>query len=210
MYGVVSYPGRRRLVYSASIVPTLLYALDTCPLDKTQYKSLEGHYFRLLRRTLKNKVSYYSRISNYRVWKVAQRPVLPSQHILLQQFKLLVRATTIPPGQPLHHVIFSRGYEDRAKFSKSKPRGHQAKYWYEIVTLIFSTTNCFNTSSEEVTRDVRGIARLLQKDANYGCNLMTAPTRQPALFHMYSQTVGLETHGKLKTLCIYVCKPVYL
>ena len=179
-------------IFHSSIAPTLLYGLDTCSFDKSHHKTLEGHYFRLLRRALKIKASYYSRISNQRVWKAAQKPTLPSQIILSQQFKLLVKATTTPPGQPLHHVIFSPGYKDRIKFSKSKSRGHPAKYWYQLVTkeaLVFHN-QYLSTSTAAVTKDVRGIARLLQKDANYGESLMTAPTRQPNLFQLYSRTVG--------------------
>ena len=54
-------------IFHSSILPALLYALDTCPLDKQHFRTLEGHYFRLLRRALKIKASYYSRsqISGY-------------------------------------------------------------------------------------------------------------------------------------------------
>ena len=99
-------------IFHSSIVPSLEYSLETCPFDKSHHRTLEGHYFRLLRRSLKIKASYYSRISNFRVWKEAQRPVLPSQRILSQQFKLLTKAMTTPQNQPLHHVIFSPGYKD--------------------------------------------------------------------------------------------------
>ena len=154
-----------------------LYALDTCSFAKTHQKTLESHCFRLLRRALKIEASYYSRISNQRVWKAAEKPTLPSQTSLSQQFKLLVKATTTPPSQPLHHVVFSPGYKDRIKFSKSRSRGHPAKYWYELVTkqaLIFHNRYLL-TNSAEVARDVRGIARLLQKDAKYH-DCANAPT----------------------------------
>ena len=179
-------------IFHSSILPALLYALDTCPLDKQHFRTLEGHYFRLLRRALKIKASYYSRISNFRVWKAAQRPVLPSQHILSQQFKLLIKAMTTPPSQPLHHVVFSPGYKDRIRFSKSKSRGHPAKYWFELVSkqaLIYHN-HYLDHSPQESSRDVKGLARLAQKDPDYGSSLMTAPTRQPDLFQLYSKTIG--------------------
>ena len=75
-------------VYHSSIVPALTYALDTCPLDKHQYRTLEGHYFRRLRRALKIKASYYSRISNYRVWKAAQKPSTPLATYLIPAVQL--------------------------------------------------------------------------------------------------------------------------
>ena len=162
-------------IFQSSIVPSLEYSLETCPFDKSHHKTLEGHYFRLLRRSLKIKASYYSRISNYRVWKAAQKPVLPSQRILSQQFKLLTKSMTTPPSQPLHHVIFSPGYKDRIKFSKSKSRGHPAKYWFELVTkqaLVFHHHHLDHSSAE------------------YGSSLTIAPTRQPSLFHLYRKTIG--------------------
>ena len=161
-------------------------------MDKQHFCTLEGHYFRLLRRALKIKASYYSRISNFRVWKAAQRPVLPSQHILSQQFKLLIKSMTTPPAQPLHHVVFSRGYKDRIRFSKPKSRGHPAKYWFELVSkqaLIFHNRYLDHTPHES-SRDIKGVARLAQKDPEYGSSLVTAPTRQPALFQLYSKTIG--------------------
>ena len=179
-------------IFHSSIVPSLEYSLETCPFDKSHHRSLEGHYFRLLRTSLKIKASYYSRISNYRVWKSAQKPVLPSQRILSQQFKLLTKSMTTPPSQPLHHVVFSPGYKDRIKFSKSQSRGHPAKYWFELVTkqdLVFHNHH-LDQSAAKSTRDVKGIARLIQKDPAYGSSLMTAPTRQPSLLQLYSQTIG--------------------
>ena len=167
-------------IFHSSIVPALLCALDTCPLDKPHHRTLEGHYFRVLRRALKIKASCYSRISNYRVWKAAQRPLLPSQQILSQELELLIKAMTTPPAQPLHHVIFSPGYQDRVRFSKSKSRGHLAKYRLELVTkqaLIFHN-QYLDHSDLEVTRDIKGLARLVQKDGNYGSSLMTAPMRK--------------------------------
>ena len=187
-------------IFQSSIVPSVEYSLETCPFYKSHHKTLEGHYFRLLRRSLKIKASYYSRISNYRVWK-AQKPVLPSQRITSQQFKLLTKTMTTPPSQPLHHVVFSPGYKDRIKFSKSKSRGHPAKYWFELVTkqaLVFHNHH-LDHSAAESTRDVKGIARLLQKDSAYGSSLTTAPTRQRAnlLFSICTDRL-LGAHGKPK------------
>ena len=64
-------------IFHSSIVPSLEYSLETCPFDKSHRRTLEGHYFRLFRRSLKIQASFYSRIFNFSVWKAAQRPVLP-------------------------------------------------------------------------------------------------------------------------------------
>ena len=123
----------KSVIFHASILPVLTFGLDLCSLEKQHYKKIESLYFRHLRRALSIKASYYSKSSNYRVWKAAGKPHIPFQTILQQQFKMLIKTTTTPPSEPLHHVVFSPGYKDRIKFSKSKSRGHPARYWFELV-----------------------------------------------------------------------------
>ena len=77
--------------FHSTIVPVILYGLDLCSLDKQHFKTIEAWYFRFLRRALSIKHSYYSRISNERVWKAAGKPHIPFQKRLQQQFK------TFPP-----------------------------------------------------------------------------------------------------------------
>ena len=43
-------------------------------------------------------------------WQSAGKHHLPLQTLFSQRFKLLIQATTAPPNQPIHHVVFSPGY----------------------------------------------------------------------------------------------------
>ena len=50
------------------------------------------------------KAAYYSRVSSQSVWEQAQSP----KSLLTEEFKLLIDASTTPPSEPLHHVIFAQ------------------------------------------------------------------------------------------------------
>ena len=45
--------GTKSRIFHSSIVLSLEYSLETCPFDKSHHRILEGHYFRLLRRSPK-------------------------------------------------------------------------------------------------------------------------------------------------------------
>ena len=183
----------KSVIFHASILPVLTFGLDLCSLDKQHYKKIESWYFRHLRRALSIKASYYSKVSNFRVWKAAGKPHIPSQTILQQQLKMLIKSTTTPPTEPLHHVVFCPGYKDRIKFSKSKSRGHPARYWFELV--VQEALRAYNSyldhhALQNLRGDFLGLKQLLQKDCKFGEYLMTAPTRTPSCFPLYRKTVG--------------------
>ena len=182
----------KSIIFHSTIVPVLLYGLDICSLDKQHYKTIEAWYFRFLRRALSIKHSYYSRISNQRVWKAAGKPHIPSQKLLQQQFKLLIQCVTTPPSEPFHHVVFAPGYKDRVKFTKSKSRGHPARYWFELVSkeALRFLNHYLEYHALTGGKDFLGLKQLLQKDPKFGEYLATAPTRGAQYFPMYSKTVG--------------------
>ena len=180
-------------IFHSSIVPVYTFGLDLCSLDKQHFKTIEAWYFRHLRRALSIKASYYSRISNQRVWKAAGKRPIPSQTILQQQFKMLIKSTTTPPADPLHHVMFSPGYKDRIKFTKSKSRGHPARYWYDLVSqeAIRAYHQYLNQHSiRDARKDFLGLKQRIHTDAKFGEYLTTAPTRTPQCFPLYRKTVG--------------------
>ena len=78
--------------------------------------------------------SYYTRIPNQRIWNAAGRPTLPSQTLLPKQQSRLIKGTPAAPPDPLHHAIFSPGYQDRIKFPKSRNRGYPRQYWFAVVS----------------------------------------------------------------------------
>ena len=138
-------------IFHSTIVPVLLYGLDTLPLEARHFRSIDGWYFRYLRRAIGIKASYYSRISNQRVWNFAFKPVITSQTVLKQQFQLLNKSLATPPVDLFHHVMFSSGYKDRVKFTKRYKRGHPGHYWFELVSqeAIQYTNNSLNDPIEE-------------------------------------------------------------
>ena len=167
--------------------------MEAAGADKQHYRTIEAWFFRHLRRALSIKASYYSRISNQRVWKAAGKKRMPSQAILQQQFKMLIKSTTTPPTDPLHHVLFSPGYKDRIKFAKSKSRGHPARYWYDQVSqeaIRAYHQYLHQHSISDVRRDFLGPKQRINLEAQFGEYLTTAPTRTPQCFPLYRKTVG--------------------
>ena len=137
----------------------------------------------------------WTRISlGYRVppWK----RTLPSQTLLSSQFTLLVQSITTPPDKPQHHVVFSPGYKDRIKFTKSKSRGHPSRYWFELVSseatryLNHHIDHTARPRPEGYRRDFLGLKQHLSLDPTFGDRLTTAPTRAPSLFPLCQKTVG--------------------
>ena len=134
MYGGVTYGFRlRSRSLSVAYCPYFCtpYSLT---LENKHFKTLDGWFFGYLRRVVGIKHSFYSRISNVRVWKFMGRPQLRSQKLLHNQVQTLTEITTIPSTDPKHHVVFSPGLQDRIEFTKFSHRGHPRPCWYEIVS----------------------------------------------------------------------------
>ena len=182
----------KSIIFHSTIVPVLLYGLDLCSLDEQHYKTIEAWYFRFLRRSLSIKHSYYSTISKERIWKAAGKPYIPSQKILQQQFMLLIQWVTTPPSEPFHHVVFAPGYKDRVKFTKSKSRGHPARYWFGLVSKEAVRFLNHNLDYHALTgrRDFLEIKQMLQKNPKFGEYLAIVPTRGAQYSPMYNKTVG--------------------
>ena len=119
-------------VFQATIIPRLLYGLDTLTLEINHLKTIDAWYFQHLRRCMGIKASYYSRITNASVWKLAGKPVTPSQTLTSAQLAQLAKILITPPDDPIHHVVFSPGVKDRIKFTKGIRRGPSHRYWLEL------------------------------------------------------------------------------
>ena len=138
-YFKLQYAWRSRLniktkikLFMASIVPVLLYGLEVTTLENKHLKTIDACFHRYIRRCIRVKASYYSLVTNERVWKVSGRLTLPSRTLLTTQFQQLTDILAKPPAHPLHHVFFSPGYKDSIKFTKSRHRGHPNRYWLEL------------------------------------------------------------------------------
>ena len=91
------------------------------------------------------KASYFSHVTNARVWSLAGRPVIPPQQLTSNQLKQLATYLVNPPDDPIHHVVFSPGCKDRIKYTKGLRRGHPQRYWLEINLEIALTKHTLST-----------------------------------------------------------------
>ena len=94
----------------------------------------DGWLFRYLRRAMGVRASFCSHTTNQSVWSRAGKPIVPLQVLLQLQQQCLIHTLQKPHHDPLFHVVFSPGYKDRIKFTKSKHRGHPRPYWFDIVS----------------------------------------------------------------------------
>ena len=78
------------------------------------------------------KAFYCSRVPIARVWKLAGKPVTPSQQLTSKQLERLAEFLTKLPSEPVHHVVFAPGCKRRINFAEGFKRGHPRRYWLEL------------------------------------------------------------------------------
>ena len=94
-------------IFHASVVPSLTYGLNSLTLETGRLTTIDAWYYQDLRRCMGIEASYYSHVTNNRVWKLAGSPEVPSQTLTSKQLRQLATALTKPPHDPIHHVLFS-------------------------------------------------------------------------------------------------------
>ena len=125
--------GRTKVgIFHASVVPSLIYSLDTQTLEVRHLKTIDAWYNQHLRRCMGIKASSYSHISNARVWKLAVKPTVPPPTLTSAQLKQLSVCLTKPPSAPVHHVVFSPGCKDRVRYTTGLRSGHPQRYWLQV------------------------------------------------------------------------------
>ena len=90
---------------------------------------------------------------------------------------------------PIHPAI---------KFTKSRHRGHPARYWFELVSsyaIEYLHHYLDHSAHNQHRRDFLGLKQMLQSSKLFGDRLITAPTRAPYIFQLYSKTVGSAWHS---------------
>ena len=179
-------------IFHSSVVPSLTYGLDTLTLEMKHLKTIDAWYYQHLRRCMGIKASYYSHVTNSRVWSLAGRPVIPSQQLTSIQLKQLVTCLAKPPEDPIHHVVFSPGCKDRIKYTKGLRRGHPQRYWLEInLEIALPILKAYaEYTAQEYRHDVLGIKHMLNKDKGFEAYLVTAPTRQKGLLARHVKQLG--------------------
>ena len=179
-------------IFQATIIPRLLYGLDTLTLEMKHLKAIDAWYFQHLRRCMGIKASYYSRITNDRVWKLAGKPETPSQVLTSAQLSQLSKILITPPDDPMHHVVFSPGVKDRVKYTKGLRRGHPQRYWLELNTEIaLPVLKAYaEYNALEYRYDILGIRQMLNNSPGFRKYLETAPTRQKCLLARHVKALG--------------------
>ena len=179
-------------IFHSSVVPSLTYGLDTLTLEVRHLKTIDAWYYQHLRRCMGIKASYYSHVPNARVWKLAGRPIVPSQTLTSNQLRQLSECLTKPPTDPIHHVVFSPGCKDRVKFTKGLRRGHPQRYWLELnMEIALPILKAYaEYTAQEFRNDAIGLKQMLTRDIGFETYLVTAPTRQKGLFARHAKHLG--------------------
>ena len=191
-----SVPKTTRLtIFRSYVVSVLLYGLSTLTLEDKHLKKIDSWYYQFLRRVVGIKAAFYSRIPNQAVWEKANRPIIPSQTLLSEQFQQLTTSLFTPHHDPIHHVVFSPGYKDRVGIQKNHKRGPPPPHWLGLVSaraLEFFQQDVKTQPgySSQLRVDFLGLKQYLQKHPSYSARLAAAPTRFAHLFSMYHKSIG--------------------
>ena len=160
-------------------------------MEPKHFAKLDAWYFTLLRRVLGIKASYYSRIPNKEVWAQAGKPVLPSQLVLSQQFRLLLQAIQASNMEPQRHVVFAPAYKDRVGMHRNHKRGPLPPHWLSLVTKLALEYYFPEVSSNPDQRqDLLGLKQYLDHSSDFPDRLVAAPTRHPFKFSIFSTSIG--------------------
>ena len=99
---------RKTLIYNACIVSTLLYGLGTAWLNASERRRLDAFNAKCLRKLMGISPSYYSRVSNDTVLRVAKAEKC-STKLLRQQLLLFGKIARMPAGTPLRDILLEPG-----------------------------------------------------------------------------------------------------
>ena len=61
-------------IFQSTFLPTLAYGLDAITLTDKYLARVDAYYIRFLRCIVNIKASYYSRVTNHSVWRIARSP----------------------------------------------------------------------------------------------------------------------------------------
>ena len=146
-------PAARKLsVFQAIVAPGLLYSLSTTWLNMSQQRRLNGFQARCLRRILRVKPSFVSRVSNERVRQMAGHSEL-TQQLLSQQLSLIVRVARAPDTDMLRELTFVPGTLDLAASRYIRKRGRPRLEWASCLTRVASNITSANETLSSAVSD---------------------------------------------------------
>ena len=114
-------------IFNTIFQPMILYAASEMSYTASQIKRLDAWYMRHLRRVLKIKASYWSRISHHTALQRAGNPVLPSRKLQSLQLAHITQLFQLPTTHPAFHVCLTSAYTDKVTVGK-RQRGHPRQY----------------------------------------------------------------------------------
>ena len=120
-------------IFRTTFVPTICYGLDALTLTDPNLRRIDAWYHKLLRRVIGIKATSWSRISNWSVWNLANRPQPPSTTLQTLQIKALANIVCSSPEDPMHNVVFCHPMKDRIQ-AQGRRKGMQFPYWVEVTT----------------------------------------------------------------------------
>ena len=105
-----------------------MYSLEALTLTDKVLHKIDAVFYRLLRRCIGIKASFYSRISNQDVWKQGGEPTPPSKLLNSKQKDLLGSVFLANTKDPVHSIMFCSAYKDRI-LTQGKRKGRKCPYW---------------------------------------------------------------------------------
>ena len=123
---------RKVKLFLATFLPCLTYGLDALTRTDKHIRKIDGQSYRLLRRAIGLKASYYSRVSNLDAWTQAFKPQRPSESLRIAQYKMLHEVCAQPEKSPLYNVVFCAGNNDGI-LAQGRRHGMQFPYWIEVI-----------------------------------------------------------------------------
>ena len=153
-----------------------MYSLEALTLTDKVLHRIDAVFYRLLRRCIGIKASFYSRVSNQDVWQQAGEPTPPSKLLNSKQKDFLGSVFLANPKDPIHSIVLCSAYKDRI-LTQGKRRGRKCPYWLEVVTSrhypqIWQDHNAlFGANFKYVTllRLLRGASEKAPKRAQSSC-----------------------------------------
>ena len=132
-------------VFNTIFIPKVLYSLCHTALTRQVIRKIDGWYISHLRKLLKFKHSYYSRISHGTVWERAGRPPLLSHRLYTHQLKYYGHVLRASQEDPIFHCCLTTSYFPHTMAHKSGPlaraRGRPKPTWItELNTKLSSHT----------------------------------------------------------------------
>ena len=129
MWNHSSLPKDRKIrIYKAVVISRLLYGLSTAWLNVAELRRLNGFHCRCLRRILRIKPSYFSRVSNVQVLQEAEETPLGKQ-LLRSQLLFFGRVVRAPDTDPFRSLIFVAGSTELATSRYVRKVGRPRNEW---------------------------------------------------------------------------------